>query len=264
MINYLLNLNNVFLAFLACIFTWLITVLGAMVVFLFKKVSKTILDIMLSFAAGVMVAASFFSLISPALSISESLNSNGPIIITLGFICGGFFLFIGDKIFSKLIRDNKKKNNLKRTFMLIFSITLHNIPEGLAVGVAFGYMQYNLLGSSLISALTLAFGIGLQNFPEGIAVSLPLKRDGMSSKKAFLIGGLTGIVEPISSVIGAILVLKVQTILPFLLSFAAGTMIYVVTLELIPESQTNKSKDLMTLSTILGFAVMMFLDIFFG
>lgn len=264
MINYLSNYNNIFLAFIACLFTWLITILGAMVVFLFKKVNKTLLDAMLGFAAGVMISASFFSLISPALSMSENLNINGPVIVTLGFICGGLLLFIGDKIFPKIIKKNEKAKNFKRTFMLIFSITLHNIPEGLAVGVAFGSLRYNLHGATLISAIILAFGIGLQNFPEGTAVSLPLKRDGMSSKKAFLIGSLTGIVEPIASVIGALLVLKVRTILPFLLAFAAGAMIYVVVEELIPESQTNKSKDLMAIFTILGFAVMMFLDVFFG
>ena len=243
MINYLSNYNNIFLAFVACLFTWLITILGAMVVFLFKKVNKTLLDAMLGFAAGVMISASFFSLISPALSMSENLNINGPVIVTIGFICGGLLLFIGDKIFPKIIKKNEKAKNFKRTFMLIFSITLHNIPEGLAVGVAFGSLRYNLHGASLISAIILAFGIGLQNFPEGTAVSLPLKRDGMSSKKAFL---------------------KVRTILPFLLAFAAGAMIYVVVEELIPESQTNKSKDLMAIFTILGFAVMMFLDVFFG
>lgn len=264
MINYLSNYNNIFLAFVACLFTWLITILGAMVVFLFKKVNKTLLDAMLGFAAGVMISASFFSLISPALSMSENLNINGPVIVTLGFICGGLLLFIGDKIFPKIIKKNEKAKKFKRTFMLIFSITLHNIPEGLAVGVAFGSLRYNLQGATLISAIILAFGIGLQNFPEGTAVSLPLKRDGMSSKKAFLIGSLTGIVEPIASVIGALLVLKVRTILPFLLAFAAGAMIYVVVEELIPESQTNKSKDLMAIFTILGFAVMMFLDVFFG
>ena len=172
MINYLSNYNNIFLAFVACLFTCL----GAMVVFLFKKVNKTLLDAMLGFAAGVMISASFFSLISPALSMSENLNINGPVIVTIGFICGGLLLFIGDKIFPKIIKKNEKAKNFKRTFMLIFSITLHNIPEGLAVGVAFGSLRYNLQGATLISAIILAFGIGLQNFPEGTAVSLPLKR----------------------------------------------------------------------------------------
>lgn len=264
LIKFLSSFNYVFLAFLACMFTFFITVLGAMVVFLFKKVNKTLLDAMLGFAAGVMISASFFSLISPALSMAENLNINGPIIVTIGFVCGGLLLFIGDKIFPKIIKKNENVKNFKKTFMLIFSITLHNIPEGLAVGVAFGALRYNLHGATLISALILALGIGLQNFPEGTAVSLPLKRYGMSSKKAFLIGSLTGIVEPIASVFGALLVLKVQNILPFLLSFAAGAMIYVVVEELIPESQSNKCKDLMAIFTIIGFAVMMFLDVFFG
>ena len=264
MINYLSNYNNIFLAFVACLFTWLITILGAMVVFLFKKVNKTLLDAMLGFAAGVMISASFFSLISPALSMSENLNINGPVIVTIGFICGGLLLFIGDKIFPKIIKKNEKAKNFKRTFMLIFSITLHNIPEGLAVGVAFGSVIYGLEGATLSSAFLLALGIGLQNFPEGTAVSVPLRREGMSRKKAFFWGQLSGIVEPISGIIGALLVLKIRLLLPFLLSFAAGAMIYVVVQELIPESQTNKKKELMALFTLIGFSVMMILDIALG
>ena len=259
------NLSPVWQTLIATLFTWGVTALGASIVFFFKKVNKTVMDAMLGFSAGVMIAASFFSLIEPALEMTKSLKMNGPVIISIGFLLGGTLLFIGDKIYNLV--DKKKdgnKGSRKRCFMLISSITIHNIPEGLAVGVAFGSLRYNLQGATLISAIILAFGIGLQNFPEGTAVSLPLKRDGMSSKKAFLIGSLTGIVEPIASVIGALLVLKVRTILPFLLAFAAGAMIYVVVEELIPESQTNKSKDLMAIFTILGFAVMMFLDVFFG
>ncbi len=256
MINYLSNYNNIFLAFVACLFTWLITILGAMVVFLFKKVNKTLLDAMLGFAAGVMISASFFSLISPALSMSENLNINGPVIVTIGFICGGLLLFIGDKICDRLINSKNK-----RVLMLISSITLHNIPEGLAVGVAFGSTFYGLDGATVASACLLALGIGIQNFPEGSAVALPLIREGMSRRKAFFYGQLSGIVEPISGVLGALLVIKIRTLLPFLLSFAAGAMIYVVVSELIPESQTNEKKDLMALFTIIGFAVMMLLDI---
>ena len=263
MIAFFSNMNYVLLAFIACMFTFLITVMGASIVFLFKKVNNTVLDAMLGFAAGVMISASFFSLISPALSMAESLKLNAPFIVAFGFICGGILLYIGDKISSKLIKSSGN-NKVKRTFMLVLSITLHNIPEGLAVGVAFGSLRYNIEGATLLSSLVLALGIGLQNFPEGTAVSLPLRREGMSPLKSFIIGALTGVVEPIASVIGALLVLKVQMILPFLLSFAAGAMIYVVVEELIPESQTNKCKDLMALFTIIGFTVMMILDVALG
>ena len=160
--------------------------------------------------------------------------------------------------------DSNISNKLKRCLMLVFSITLHNIPEGLVVGVAFGSLAYNLAGSSIASALTLALGIGLQNFPEGSAVSLPLRREGFSRKKAFFFGQLSGAVEPIAAVIGALLVLKVQVLLPFLLSFAAGAMIYVVVEELIPESQSNQKKDLMALFTLIGFSIMMILDVSLG
>lgn len=223
------------------------------------------MDAMLGFSAGVMIAASFFSLIEPALEMTKSLKMNGPVIISIGFLLGGTLLFIGDKIYNLV--DKKKdgnKSSRKRCFMLISSITIHNIPEGLAVGVAFGSLAYNITGTTLLSALTIALGIGLQNFPEGSAVSLPLRREGYSRKKAFFYGQLSGIVEPISAVIGTILVLKIKTILPFLLAFAAGSMIYVVVEELIPESQTNPKKDLMAFFTLFGFVLMMILDITLG
>lgn len=260
------NLSPVMGAFLACLFTWSITALGASIVFFFKKVNKTLMDALLGFAAGVMVAASFFSLISPAIEMAEELNMTSWIVISLGFLSGGILLFIGDKVYDYLDKKRKdeKSSKTKRCFMLISSITLHNIPEGMAVGVAFGSLAYSLTGSTLASALTLALGIGLQNFPEGSAVSLPLRREGYTRAKAFFYGQLSGIVEPVAAVIGAILVLKIQIILPFLLAFAAGAMIYVVVEELIPESQTNKKKDLMALFTILGFMVMMVLDVALG
>lgn len=262
MISYFMELNNVLQAFLACIITWLITSLGAAIVFFFKKVNKNILDAMLGFAGGVMIAASFFSLINPALSLAENLNMIPWIVVFVGVMCGGLFLFLGDKVFPLLIKKNN--NQSKRCLMLVLSITLHNIPEGLAIGVAFGSIAYGIPGATIISALLLAIGIGIQNFPEGTAVSLPLRREGMSRKKAFIIGALTGIVEPIAGVIGALLVLKVQFILPVLLAFAAGAMIYVVVEEIIPESQTNKAKELMTLFTIIGFSLMMILDVALG
>lgn len=266
MIEYLKSLSPVLLAFLATMFTYGVTILGASLVFFFKKINKNVMDAMLGFAAGVMISASYFSLLSPARDMAESLNMNITLILSIGFISGGLLLFIGDKIFNridkKLSKENDNKNNsFKRCLMLIVSITLHNIPEGLAVGVAFGSVVYGLDGATITSALLLALGIGLQNFPEGTAVSVPLRREGLSRKKAFFYGQLSGIVEPISGVIGALLVLKIRLLLPFLLSFAAGAMIYVVIEELVPESQSNKRKDLMALFTLIGFSVMMILDI---
>lgn len=263
MINYFLELNHTTQAFFACTLTWFITSLGAAIVFFFKKVNKNLLDAMLGLAAGVMIAASFFSLLNPALSLAQELDMIPWIVAFMGFFAGGLLLFLGDKIFPKLIR-NAESSGTKRALMLVLSITLHNIPEGLAIGVAFGSIAYGIDGATVISALLLAIGIGIQNFPEGTAVSLPLRREGFSRKKAFLIGGMTGIVEPISGVIGAILVLKTRIILPFLLAFAAGAMIYVVVEELIPESQSNKCKDLMALFTIIGFSIMMILDVALG
>lgn len=259
------NLSPVWQTLIATLFTWGVTALGASIVFFFKKVNKTVMDAMLGFSAGVMIAASFFSLIEPALEMTKSLKLNGPVIISIGFLLGGTLLFIGDKIYNLVDkRKDGNKGSRKRCFMLISSITIHNIPEGLAVGVAFGSLAYNITGTTLLSALTIALGIGLQNFPEGSAVSLPLRREGYSRKKAFFYGQLSGIVEPISAVIGTILVLKIKTILPFLLAFAAGSMIYVVVEELIPESQTNPKKDLMAFFTLFGFVLMMILDITLG
>ena len=265
--DYLLNLNPVLQAILATLFTWGVTALGAAIVFFFKKVNKTVMDAMLGFAAGVMIAASFFSLISPALEMADNLNLNSALIVTLGFFSGGLLLFLGDKVYNYF--DNKNGGNnknakIKRCLLLVLSITLHNIPEGLAVGVAFGSVMYGIDGATLAAACVLALGIGIQNFPEGTAVSIPLRREGLSRKKAFIIGQLSGIVEPISGIIGAILVLKVRILLPFLLAFAAGAMIYVVIEELVPESQTNKRKDLMALFSLVGFCVMMILDVALG
>lgn len=268
MLKFLENINPTILALVATLFTYSVTALGSALVFLFKNVKKNVMDAMLGFAAGVMIAASFFSLLEPAMEMAESLNMISWIVAFLGFFSGGLLLFIGDKVFnhidkriSKNKNEEKSTKSFKRCLMLIFSITLHNIPEGLAVGVAFGSTAYGLNGATISSALLLAFGIGLQNFPEGTAVSVPLRREGMNRKKAFFWGQLSGIVEPISGVIGALLVLRIRTLLPFLLSFAAGAMIYVVIEELIPESQTNKKKDLMALFTLIGFSIMMTLDI---
>lgn len=266
MLNWFSDLNPILQALLATIFTWGITTLGAATVFLFKKVNKNVMDALLGSAAGVMIAASFWSLLSPAIEMAENLKMIAWLITSIGFLSGGVLLFVGDRIFDffEIEEKKEKRNSLKRCFMLIFSITLHNIPEGLAVGVAFGSLAYGIEGTNLAAASVLAIGIGLQNFPEGMAVSLPLLREKYSKKKAFFYGQLSGIVEPISAVIGALLVLKIQTILPFLLAFAAGAMIYVVVQELIPESQTNEKKDLMAFFTLIGFVIMMVLDVALG
>lgn len=265
MYNYFVELSPVWQALIASIFTWGVTALGAAVVFLFRDVKKTIMDVLLGFSGGVMIAASFWSLLSPAIEIADSLNMISWLVVACGFLCGGFLLLCSDKLYSLVSRKSKlsiaQDSRIKRTLMLIFSITLHNIPEGLVIGVAFGSIAYGIEGTSLISAITLALGIGLQNFPEGSAVSLPLRREGYSRAKSFFYGQLSGIVEPIAAVIGTLLVLKIQVLLPFLLSLAAGAMIYVVVCELIPESQTGKSKNLITMFTLIGFAVMMVLDV---
>lgn len=265
MFNWFLNSNHIIQALMAGLFTFSITAFGASFVFLFKKINKSIMDAMLGFSAGVMIAASFWSLLSPSIEMANSLNMIAWLVALIGFLLGGILLFIGDKIFDKISEKKKIINTkFKRCLMLMFSITLHNIPEGLAVGVAFGSIAYGLDGASTSTACLLALGIGLQNFPEGTAVSVPLRREGFSRTKSFIYGSLSALVEPISSIIGAILVIKVRYLLPYLLAFAAGAMIYVVVEELIPESQTNKKKDLMALFTLIGFSIMMILDVGLG
>ena len=259
MLDWFINLNYLIKALIATTFTYLITVLGSSIVFFFKNVNKSLMDAMLGFAAGVMTAASYFSLLAPAIETSIALNLNSWLPSSIGFLMGGLLLFFADKIFTKFLTTKNK-----RILKLISSITIHNIPEGLAVGIAFGSIAYNIEGATLISAIMLTIGIGLQNFPEGSAVSIPLLREGMPKKKAVIIGGLSAIVEPIFGVLGALLILKIRLLLPFLLSFAAGAMIYVVISELIPESQSSTKKDLMALFTIIGFTIMMILDIALG
>lgn len=266
MIEWFSSIPYYIAALIATIFTWSITALGSSLVFFFKKINKNFMDAMLGFAAGVMIAASYWSLLSPAIEMANNLKLNAWLITFIGFFSGGLLLFIGDKICDKILKKlrNNNSSSYKRMIMLVTSITLHNIPEGLAVGVAFGSVAYGLTGATIVAALTLAIGIGLQNFPEGTAVSLPLRREGLSRNKAFFIGQLSGIVEPISGLLGAILVMKMRILLPFFLAFAAGAMIYVVVEELIPESQSNKKKDLMALFTLVGFSVMMILDVALG
>ena len=262
MINFLSEINPIYQALLAGIFTFLITVLGSSLVFFFKNINKNIMDTMLAISAGIMLSASFFSLLNPAISISNELNLITWLILFSGFISGGILLLIGDKLLSLI--ENKGKysiNKLKRSIMLFSSITLHNIPEGLVLGVAYGSIIYNLNNTSIASAIALTIGIGIQNFPEGSAISLPLRRDGISPFKSFVIGAIIAIVEPIFAVLGAILVLKIKLFLPFILAFTAGAMVFVITLELIPESQANKRKGLMALALMIGFSIMMILEL---
>ena len=262
--NIFLEMSVILQAFLAATFTFLITSLGSALVFCFKKVNKNISDIILGISAGIMLAASYFSLLNPAIESAKTLSNCAALVVAFGFFLGGLLLFTTDKIFSKLMKKKKKKDNSKKIFLLVSSITIHNIPEGLSIGVAFGSVFYGLPGATTLAAIGLALGIGLQNFPEGCAVSLPLRQAGMSRIKAFLIGALSGLVEPIAAVIGAILVLKVQFVMPILLSFAAGAMIYVIVEELIPESQQNSNQDIVTLYTLVGFIIMMILDVALG
>ena len=271
MIDWFIGLSHPIQAMIATLFTWSITAIGAGLVFCFKKMNKNVLDAMLGFAAGVMIAASFWSLLSPSIEMATNLGMNAWLVAFIGLFGGGLLLFSGDRFFSRLEKratkasnNNTPKGNVKRCWMLIFSITLHNIPEGLAVGVAFGSIAYGIEGATLTSACMLALGIGLQNFPEGTAVSVPLRREGFSRRKSFFYGQLSGVVEPIAGVIGALIALQARMLLPFLLAFAAGAMIYVVVAELIPESQTNVKKDIMALFTLVGFSIMMILDVALG
>ncbi len=269
-LDYLLGFNPVLLALIATLFTWLVTALGAAMVFFFKTIHKKILNSMLGFAAGVMIAASFWSLLKPAIAMAEENGTLPWLPALVGFLSGGAFLLAVDKLLPHLhmglARDKAEgiKTNWQRSILLVLAITLHNIPEGLAVGVAFGALANNPDTGLLAGAIALALGIGLQNFPEGAAVSIPLRREGLSRWKAFNYGQLSGFVEPIAGVLGAYLVLTVTPLLPYALSFAAGAMIFVVVEELIPESQTGHETDLSTIGAMFGFAVMMFLDVALG
>jgi len=269
-LDFLLEYNPVLLALFATLFTYFVTVLGASMVFFFKTINKKILNSMLGFAAGVMIAASFWSLLKPAIEMAEKSGTVPWMPALIGFLSGGAFLLLIDKLLPHLHmglaidKAEGVKTTWQRSVLLVLAITLHNIPEGLAVGVAFGALANNPDAGMLAGALALAFGIGLQNFPEGAAVSIPLRREGFSRLKAFNFGQLSGIVEPIAGVIGAYLVLTITPLLPYALSFAAGAMIFVVVEELIPESQTGNETDLSTIGAMLGFATMMMLDVAFG
>ena len=266
----LLDYNPVVLALFASLFTWAVTALGAAMVFFFKKIEPKILNSMLGFAAGVMIAASFWSLLQPAINMSEARGDTSWIPAVTGFLAGGAFLLAVDKILPhlhlglKMDKAEGIKTSWKRSVLLVLAITLHNIPEGLAIGVAFGALASNPDVAALSGAIALAVGIGLQNFPEGAAVSIPLRREGFKRLKAFNYGQLSGAVEPIAAVLGAYLVLMIEPLLPYALSFAAGAMIFVVVEELIPESQTGNKSDLSTIGAMLGFATMMLLDVALG
>jgi ZIP family zinc transporter len=257
-------------ALFATLFTWLVTALGAAAVFINKTISRRVLVAMLGFAAGVMIAASFFSLLLPAIDMAKAAGIPGWLPAVVGFLAGGLFLYLVDKLLPHLhpglapTESEGIKTHWQRSILLVLAITLHNIPEGLAVGVAFGAVAAGVPSASLTSAVALAIGIGLQNFPEGLAVSMPLRGEGLSRTKAFIYGQASGFVEPIAGVLGALAVLSMRSILPYALGFAAGAMIYVVVEELIPESQRGESTDIATLGAMVGFAVMTFLDVALG
>lgn len=264
--NWFENLNPVIQALIATTFTWGITALGALVVCFFKEINTKALATILGFSAGVMIAASFWSLIAPSIELSKELGYIEWLLPTIGFISGGLFVLLSDKFLDKVLKSRKNLNNansLKRSILLVSAITIHNIPEGMAIGVAFGGIASGVPGVTLISAVMLAIGIGIQNFPEGAAVSLPLRNEGFSRFKAFMIGQASALVEPISAMIGVVLVLSIRSILPFLLAFAAGAMLTVAARELLPES-INENKNLSTLGLIAGFVIMMILDVALG
>ena len=268
--DFLLEYNPLLLALGATLFTWFVTASGSAMVFFFKSINQKVLNSMLGFAAGVMIAASFWSLLKPAIEMAEENGDIPWVPAVVGYLSGGAFLLLVDKILPHLhlgLSKDKAEGiptTWQRSVLLVLAITLHNIPEGLAVGVAFGALANNPDTGLLAGAIALAIGIGLQNFPEGAAVSIPLRREGFSRLKAFNYGQLSGIVEPIAGVAGAYLVLTVTPILPYALSFAAGAMILVVVEELIPESQNGHETDYSTIGAMLGFATMMLLDVALG
>ena len=262
------ELDPIIQALLATIFTWGVTALGAATVFGFRELPQKALDWILAFAGGVMVAASFWSLLAPAITVAEEMDIPGYIPAVTGFLLGGFALRQVDRILPHLHMGAEQpegtKTQWQRSILLVLAITLHNIPEGLAVGVAFGAVAHGIEGATIGAALALAMGIGLQNFPEGIAVAMPLRREGLSRRKSFWYGQLSGAVEPVAGVIGAAAVIVARPILPYALAFAAGAMIFVVVEEVVPESQRHGNTDLATFGFMVGFAIMMMLDVALG
>ncbi|WP_150540207.1 ZIP family metal transporter [Actinobacillus vicugnae] len=276
MFDLFLSLNPILQAFIAGLFTWGCTVLGAAFVYFFKTVNRKLLDVMMGFAAGVMIAASFWSLLAPALEYAEpSYGTFAWLPVAIGFLAGGFFLRLIDHLVPHLHLSKpltaaegmpKFKKHLSKSMLLFLAITIHNIPEGLALGVTFGAQASQVADQQamLTAALGLAIGIGLQNIPEGSSLSLPIRGEGKSRKQAFLWGAISAIVEPIAAVIGAAFVLSMTAILPYALAFAAGAMIFVVVEELIPESQSGGNTDIATLGLMAGFVIMMVLDVALG
>ncbi|KAF0189204.1 MAG: zinc transporter ZIP [Desulfobulbaceae bacterium] len=271
MMSYIQQFDPVMQAFLATLFTWGVTAAGAALVFFTGTINQRFMDSMLGFAAGVMIAASFWSLLAPGIEMAEQMGMVPWQTAVIGFMGGGIFMRLCDAFLPHLhpgLALSKKegvKTSWRRSTLLVLAITLHNIPEGLAVGVAFGAVAAGLPAATIGSAIALAIGIGLQNFPEGTAVSMPLRREGMGRKRAFLLGQASGMVEPVAGVLGAYFVLQMQSILPYALCFAAGAMIFVVVEELIPTSQQNEAHiDMVTMATMAGFSVMMILDVALG
>lgn len=270
MIEFFKDYSPVVQALFATLFTWFVTALGASTVFIFKGAKKKLLNWMLGFAAGVMIAASYWSLLAPAIEMSRGGCLPVWFPPAVGFLAGAFFLRLIDRLLPHLHLDRPieeaegLKTRWRRSILLVLAITMHNIPEGLAVGVAFGAAALGLPSATLGAAIALAIGIGLQNFPEGMAVAMPLRREGMSRMKSFWYGQISGIVEPMAGLLGASIVLASQTVLPYALSFAAGAMIFVTVEELIPESQGCEHSDIATYGTIIGFVVMMMLDVGLG
>ena len=267
-VEFFINIDPVLAAFLATVFTWFLTALGASLVFFFKNMNRVLLDGMLGFTGGVMVAASYWSLLAPAIEMSSGEGFVKVIPAATGFVLGALFLFGLDKILPHLHINFKETEGVKspwqRTTLLVLAITLHNIPEGLAVGVLFGGVAAGIPQATIAGALTLAIGIGIQNFPEGIAVSMPLRRMGMSRWKSFMYGQSSALVEPVAAVVGALAVTFFTPILPYALAFAAGAMIFVVVEEVIPETQQDNNTVIATLGFIGGFVVMMTLDVALG
>ena len=268
--DWFVDLNPIVQALIATLFTWFVTALGAALVFPVRDLSRRLMDGMLGFAAGVMIAASYWSLLAPAIEMSEEGPIPAWVPATVGFLLGAAFLRLIDLFLPHLHPGSKVENaegvktQWQRTTLLVLAITLHNIPEGLAIGVAFGAVATGLPSATLAAAVALAIGIGIQNFPEGTTVSMPLRREGMSPLKSFWYGQLSGVVEPIAGVIGAAVVLIARPLLPYALAFAAGAMIFVVIEELVPESQTGGHSHAATTGAMLGFAVMMTLDVALG
>lgn len=261
------GIDPVLAAFLATLFTWGLTALGASLVFFFRKMSRGLFDGMLGFAGGVMVAASFWSLLAPGIEMSKGEGFQKVIPAVLGFSLGALFIFGLDKLLPhlhinfKMAEKEGVKTPWQKSVLLTLAITLHNIPEGLAIGVLFGGAAIGLDGASVGAAVALALGIGLQNFPEGFAVAMPLRGQGMSRWRSFNYGQLSAIVEPLAAVLGALAVMTFQPILPYALCFAAGAMMFVVVEEVIPEAQQERFTDVATLGFIGGFIIMMTLDV---